>query len=242
MPENDFPLEHVHISFAHCYKGQGGWEKVLSRWPRGGGTLLDLEFLTDDAGRRVAGIFLSLVFLLFWSERMLTGWTAFGYSAGYAGSALAVKDWAWQLTHPGEALPSETPYANQDLLIESVKESLEAGKTSSGRSPKVLVIGAVRSLSSILCIIHTNKKNQLGRCGNGAVQLAKDVGIPESDIIQWDINETKKGGPFREIVEDADIFVNCIYLSAKIPPFVNVETLSSANRRLSVICDVSADT
>lgn len=69
---------------------------------------------------------------------------AFGYSAGYAGSALAVKDWAWQLTHPeGQPLPSETPYANQNLLIESVKESLEAGKKSSGRSPKVLVIGAV---------------------------------------------------------------------------------------------------
>jgi len=55
LPEDDFPLEHVHISFAHCYKQQGGWEKVLSRWPRGGGTLLDLEFLTDDVGRRVAG-------------------------------------------------------------------------------------------------------------------------------------------------------------------------------------------
>lgn len=34
---------------------------------------------------------------------------------------------------------------------------------------------------------------QLGRCGKGAVQLAKDVGIPESDIMQWDIEETKKG-------------------------------------------------
>ena len=55
LPEDDFPLEHVHITFAHCYKQQGGWEKVLSRWPRGGGALLDLEFLTDDAGRRVAG-------------------------------------------------------------------------------------------------------------------------------------------------------------------------------------------
>ena len=106
---------------------------------------------------------------------------------------MAVKNWARQLTHNGEPLPGEVPYANQDLLIESVKESLEAGKTSSGRSPKVLVIGAVRSLSSILCIIHTNKKNQLGRCGNGAVQLAKDVGVPESNIIQWDMAETAKG-------------------------------------------------
>ncbi|PLN82404.1 putative saccharopine dehydrogenase Lys1 [Aspergillus taichungensis] len=204
LPEEDFPLEHVHISFAHCYKQQGGWEKVLSRWPRGGGTLLDLEFLTDDVGRRVA---------------------AFGWSAGYAGAALAVKNWAWQLTHPeNESLPGETPYANQDLLIESVKETLETGKKAAGRLPKVLVIGA------------------LGRCGNGAVQLAKDVGIPESNIMQWDMAETKKGGPFKEIIEDADIFINCIYLSAKIPPFVDATSLSSPNRTLSVICDVSADT
>jgi saccharopine dehydrogenase (NAD+, L-lysine-forming) len=55
LPEDDFPLEHVHVTFAHCFKQQGGWEKVLSRWPRGKGTLLDLEFLTDDSGRRVAG-------------------------------------------------------------------------------------------------------------------------------------------------------------------------------------------
>jgi saccharopine dehydrogenase (NAD+, L-lysine-forming) len=68
------------------------------------------------------------------------------------------------------------------------------------------------------------------------VQLAKDVGIPESNIVEWDMAETKRGesigvyqpflldqnltfagGPFREISHDADIFVNCIYLSAKIP-------------------------
>lgn len=35
-------------------KQQGGWENVLARFPRGGGTLLDLEFLTDERGRRVA--------------------------------------------------------------------------------------------------------------------------------------------------------------------------------------------
>ncbi|KAJ0426049.1 hypothetical protein BJY00DRAFT_298213 [Aspergillus carlsbadensis] len=205
LPEEDFPLEHVHISFAHCYKEQGGWEKVLARWPRGGGTLLDLEFLTDDVGRRVA---------------------AFGFSAGYAGAALAVKNWAWQLTHPeGEPLLGETPYANQQLLIESVKEALAAGQKQSGKTPRILVIGA------------------LGRCGRGAVQLAKDVGIPESEIIQWDMEETKKGGPFKEIVEDSDIFVNCIYLTSKLPgDFVNVESLSTPSRRLSVICDVSADT
>ncbi|OQE47328.1 hypothetical protein PENCOP_c001G05705 [Penicillium coprophilum] len=203
LPEDDFPLEHVHVTFAHCFKQQGGWERVLSRWPRGNGTLLDLEFLTDDSGRRVA---------------------AFGWSAGYAGSALAVKNWAWQLTHPNETLPGEVPYANQTRLVESVKESLEAGMKVAGKAPKILVIGA------------------LGRCGSGAVQLAKDVGIPESNIIEWDMAETARGGPFKEISHEADIFVNCIYLSAKIPHFVNLESLSAPNRTLSVICDVSADT
>lgn len=38
-----------HVQFAHCYKGQGGWDTVLGRFPRGGGTLLDLEFLEDGA-------------------------------------------------------------------------------------------------------------------------------------------------------------------------------------------------
>ncbi|CAG7923705.1 unnamed protein product [Penicillium olsonii] len=203
LPEEDFPLEHVHVTFAHCFKQQGGWESVLSRWPRGKGTLLDLEFLTDDSGRRVA---------------------AFGWSAGYAGSALAVKNWAWQLTHPNETLPGEVPYPNKEALIASVKESLAAGIKVAGKAPKILVIGA------------------LGRCGSGAVELAKDVGIPSSNIVEWDMAETKKGGPFEEIAE-SDIFVNCIYLSSKINPFVNLESLSnSPNRNLSVICDVSADT
>jgi hypothetical protein len=35
-------------------KQQAGWENVLARFPRGGGTLLDLEFLVDERGRRVA--------------------------------------------------------------------------------------------------------------------------------------------------------------------------------------------
>ena len=50
---------------------------ILRSFARGGGTLLDLEFLQDDRGRRVA---------------------AFGYHAGFAGAALALETWAWQLT------------------------------------------------------------------------------------------------------------------------------------------------
>lgn len=50
------PLKHVHVQFAHCYKQQRGWEKVLGRFVRGNGVLLDLEFLTESNGRRVAVI------------------------------------------------------------------------------------------------------------------------------------------------------------------------------------------
>lgn len=41
---------------------------------------------------------------------------------------------------------------------------------------------------------------------------------------------------------ESDVFVNCIYLSAKIPPFIEPNSLSSPDRRLSVVCDVSCDT
>ena len=59
---------------------------------------------------------------------------------------------------------------------------------------------------------------------------------------QWDLAETSaKHGPYPEIVA-SDVFVNCIYLSQPIPPFISPESLSVADRRLSVVCDVSCDT
>lgn len=198
------PLKHVHVQFSHCYKQQEGWETVLSRFPRGGGTLLDLEFLVDERKRRVA---------------------AFGYHAGFAGAALALQSWAWQLTHPAsEPFPTVTSYPNETALIADVKRDIAAGTEKAGRSPRVLVIGA------------------LGRCGGGAVDLFKKAGVPEENILGWDLAETNaKPGPYDEILE-SDIFVNCIYLTSKIPNFVDKESLAKPNRKLSVICDVSADT
>ncbi|KAI9830508.1 MAG: Saccharopine dehydrogenase, partial [Thelocarpon superellum] len=203
LPEDSFPLKHTHIQFAHVYKNQGGWEEVLSRFPRGGGTLLDLEFLQDESGRRVA---------------------AFGYHAGFVGAALAVQAWAWQLEHPGEPLPAVTSYAQESLLLDDIRQALQRGREKSGRLPRVLVIGA------------------LGRCGGGAVELCQKVGIPDAQIAQWDLAETSaKPGPYQEIVE-SDIFVNAIYLSQPIPPFIDSKSLDSENRTLSVVCDVSCDT
>ncbi|PNS15789.1 Saccharopine dehydrogenase [Sphaceloma murrayae] len=203
LPEEDFPLKHTHVQFAHCYKNQGGWQDVLGRFPRGGGTLLDLEFLQDDTGRRVA---------------------AFGFHAGFAGAALAVIAWAQQQETGKVGMAGVKPFDNEGLLVDEVKKSLKKGEAKLGRRPRCFVMGA------------------LGRCGKGAIDLFKKAGLGPEDLVLWDINETKeRAGPYPEIVE-SDIFVNCIYLSDPIPPFVSRESLESPKRNLSVVCDVSCDT
>ncbi|KAL8965950.1 MAG: hypothetical protein Q9183_003601 [Haloplaca sp. 2 TL-2023] len=232
-----------------CYKEQSGWQQVLRRFPRGGGMLYDLEFLTDEKGRRVA---------------------AFGASAGYCGAALACLTWAHQALNQEEALPSVSSFPDKASLIKTIKAQVDEALPRARRPPKVLVIGA------------------LGRCGNGAVQLCKDVGIKDEDVVKWDMvshfsifflqplaiihnplslfdnpsralfshhlvtilpysppsqAETAPGGPFPEIVE-SDIFINCVYLgNAPIPPFVTIPQLQAAghDRHLTVVCDVSCD-
>lgn len=150
---------------------------------------------------------------------------AFGFYAGFAGAAIGVLDWAFKQSHgDDEDLPGVTPYPNEDELIADVKKALDGALTQNGGVyPTTLVIGA------------------LGRCGSGAIDLFKKVGIPDENIQKWDMKETARGGPFEEIVQ-SDIFVNCIYLSQPIAPFINYETLNKADRRLRTIVDVSADT
>jgi saccharopine dehydrogenase (NAD+, L-lysine forming) len=110
--------------FAHCYKQQGGWTDVLSRWSRGGGTLLDLEFLTDVSGRRVA---------------------AFGYHAGFAGAALALQVWSWQQLSgsSGEDYPPVSPYPNEAALVEELRTQVANAVEVSREWPQVIVIGAL---------------------------------------------------------------------------------------------------
>lgn len=150
---------------------------------------------------------------------------AFGFHAGFAGAAIGLKDWAFRQTHSdSESLGSIDPFPYEHLLVEEVKKEVDEAVAKTNKNlPKVLVIGA------------------LGRSGRGAVDFCQKVGIPDQNIIKWDMEETSKGGPFQEII-DADIFINCIYLSKPIPPFVTFETLNDEKRNLQVIVDVSADT
>ncbi|KAH7915344.1 saccharopine dehydrogenase [Hygrophoropsis aurantiaca] len=144
---------------------------------------------------------------------------AFGYHAGFAGAAAGALALAAQ--KQGGKLGQLEPFENEDAMVNGVKSTLGG----SAKGVKALVIGA------------------LGRCGRGAVDLFRKIGLDEDDIVKWDMDETAKGGPFEEIL-NVDIFVNCIYLSSSIPPFLTYNSIAAAgrHRQLSVIVDVSCDT
>ncbi|KAL0580282.1 Saccharopine dehydrogenase [Marasmius crinis-equi] len=144
---------------------------------------------------------------------------AFGFHAGFAGAAAGALALAAQ--QDGKKLGLLEPYENEEAMITHVKSTLGG----SGKNVKALVIGA------------------LGRCGRGAVDLFRKIGLDENNILKWDLDETAKGGPFQEILE-VDIFVNCIYLNSQIPSFITRDQILAAgkDRRLSVVVDVSCDT
>lgn len=88
LPDEPAALPHRHVFFGHAYKGQPGAPELLRRFAAGGGALLDLEYLVDEHGRRLA---------------------AFGYWAGYLGAALAV------LQHRGRLSAPLTPTSREEL-------------------------------------------------------------------------------------------------------------------------------
>lgn len=110
--------------------------------------------------------------------------------------------------------------SSRKFLLQVILHLTKAEK--SGTSPSVMVMGA------------------LGRCGTGACDFAKKVNISDSNIIRWDMEQTKAGGPYPEILKH-NVFVNCIYLSKPITPFINTDMLNDAERTLTVITDVSCD-
>ncbi|WP_050527531.1 saccharopine dehydrogenase [Pseudorhodobacter aquimaris] len=191
LPEDGSPLHHRHILFGHAYKGQPAGQTLLRRFKAGGGTLYDIEYLVDEAGRRVA---------------------AFGYWAGYAGAAVALKCWAAQ-QRGGLAGPVST-YGGKDALLSELREALATADSL----PTALVIGA------------------LGRVGTGAADLCEALNL---QVTKWDMAETAHGGPFPEVLTH-EIFLNCILARPVCPVFVPRSALT-AQRKLSVIGDIACD-
>ena len=113
LPEPLPSLHHKHIYFAHAYKQQRGWKKLLSKFADDGGQLFDLEYLLDDNSQRIS---------------------AFGYWAGFAGAALGILNW---LKQPG-TMESICSYPDQNQLLAEVANKLK----KSGKRPWVIIIGA----------------------------------------------------------------------------------------------------
>jgi len=196
LPEDGTPLTHRHIMFGHAYKGQPAGLALLARFRAGGGVLYDLEYLVDEAGRREA---------------------AFGYWAGYAGAAVALKCWIAQ-TMGGIAGPV-SPYSGREALLEDLRAELTTlTHTAAVARPTALVIGA------------------LGRVGTGAADLCTAMGV---EVTRWDMAETAHGGPFPEVLRH-EIFLNCILARPGCPVFVPKSALA-ADRMLSVIGDIACD-
>lgn len=173
LPEEDFALKNSHLTFAHCYKGQGGADKVLSRFPRGGSVLYDLEFLVDEVGRRVS---------------------AFGYYAGFTGAALGVKTWAWQLSHPGEKLPPVASftdgrgyYLNEDELVEQMRADVAAGEKALGRKPTAMVLGALGRCGRGACDLFIKAGLPEENITRWDLAETKDRQGPYEEIAQHDI-------------------------------------------------------
>jgi saccharopine dehydrogenase (NAD+, L-lysine-forming) len=191
LPEDGTPLTHRHIMFGHAFKGQPAGQVLLKRFKAGGGSLYDLEYLVDETGRRVA---------------------AFGYWAGYAGAAVALKCWAAQ--QKGALAGPVSKYAGKAALLADLTADLPAAKR-----PRAIIIGA------------------LGRVGTGAADLCGAMGL---EVTKWDIAETASGGPFPEILAH-EIFLNCILARPGCPVFVPASAIADTARKLTVIGDIACD-
>ena len=113
LPDDGAALRHRHIMFGHAFKGQIAGRALLDRFKAGAGTLLDLEYLVNETGRRVA---------------------AFGYWAGYAGAALSVMSWGAQ--QRGRSIGPVDTYAGAEAMAKSAREMIDV-------VPTALIIGAL---------------------------------------------------------------------------------------------------
>jgi len=143
---------------------------------------------------------------------------AFGYWAGFAGAAVSLKVWLHQQNNKSPGPEKINIYSGRDQLIKDLVNKFHDKNIDKHNKPNVIVIGG------------------LGRVGKGATELARSLDL---DVTVWDVDETKHGGPFPEILNH-NIFINCILARPGVPIFVPHSAVN-AKRRLSVISDVSCD-
>ena len=192
LPQSKEALLHRHIMFGHAFKGQHAGQTLLNRFKVGGGLLLDLEYLVDTKNRRVA---------------------AFGYWAGYAGAAVALKCWAAQ--ECSEICQKLDAYQNNQALLNDLRQTLSGVKMA---PPTGLVIGA------------------LGRVGAGVSDLCDALGLK---ITKWDLDDTAGRAEFPQILQHSILF-NCILAQPGAPVFLDKASVAQP-RLLRVVADIACD-
>lgn len=125
-------LKHKHIMFGHAYKGQSDGPALLSRFKNAGGALYDLEYLTQENGRRIA---------------------AFGYWAGFAGAAVGLKVWIAQQQGSQKGPSSIGVYPSRKALVDELKKELNTilSAKKSATAPSAIVIGALGRVGTGAC-------------------------------------------------------------------------------------------
>ena len=139
---------------------------------------------------------------------------AFGYWAGYAGAAVSLKAYADQQNTKG-ICGSVSVFENKEKMVDCIRNAFV---NVENKFPKILVAGA------------------LGRVGTGAIDFCEALGLK---VTKWDIEETKNGEPFPEILEH-EIFLNCILAKPGAPVFMRNKYLNTI-RKLRIIGDISCD-
>ena len=124
LPNNDTPLKHSHIMFGHAFKGQVSGKNLLKKFKSGGGTLYDIEYLTQDTGKRVA---------------------AFGYWAGFAGAYVTLKVWISQLKR--KECPPLSAFNDKRKLLKDISNEINSIKTL----PSAIVIGSLGRVGTGVC-------------------------------------------------------------------------------------------
>lgn len=114
LPDQIEEFKHTHIYFAHCYKQQDGWRELMIKFDKGGGKIIDLEFMVDENGRRT---------------------NAFGYWAGYVGAALG------SLFAKAENLDEAINKLKQERQFPDKKDLIKFIKDNTSETGSAIVIG-----------------------------------------------------------------------------------------------------
>ncbi len=142
---------------------------------------------------------------------------AFGFWAGFTGCAVGLRMWAGEQLGYVPIVPALSSYSSKNALLDELNGNLDEAIRAAQRKPGIIVIGAG------------------GRVGAGAIELANALGL---ELTEWDMKETASGGPFAEILEH-DVFVNCVLMQKKIPPFITEK--NNTGRKQKTVRDLRCE-